>query len=256
VFSGNPNMVNNTVALNHTTLTTGAAYGGGVYCFSTASITGSNNIVYANTASQNNPNYFGPISFTYSCALPAMTGTGNIDQNPSFVNIPGSLYSMLSQTASGQTSDSPCLNAGDPGSTMATGSTRTDMVQDAGIVDIGYHWTTTFGNWFNVTDALDLEEPAAFKEANLPVSCNISLSNYPNPFNPETTINLVLQESSEIELTVTDITGRVVETLYNGVLPSGVSRFTFSGANLSSGVYFYTAKSGNTIVSGKALLVK
>jgi len=50
----------------------------------------------------------------------------------------GSFY--LSQTAAGQVQQSPCVDAGDPSSPMIFGWTRTDEIQDAGIVDMGYHY--------------------------------------------------------------------------------------------------------------------
>lgn len=138
---------------------------------------------------------------------------------------------------------------------MITGSTRTDMVQDEGTIDMGYHWTASISNWFDLGDILDIEDMPTLED-NVPVSCEMAISNYPNPFNPETTISLLLRKAGEVELTVTDITGRVVETPFAGYLQSGVHEFKFSGSNLSTGVYFYTAKSGNELVSGKALLVK
>ncbi|MCK4886947.1 MAG: right-handed parallel beta-helix repeat-containing protein [Planctomycetes bacterium] len=65
----------------------------------------------------------------------------NIDGNPLFVTGPLTDY-YLSQTASGQASDSPCVNAGnDTASNLGLDdvTTRTDGVYDIGTVDIGYH---------------------------------------------------------------------------------------------------------------------
>jgi hypothetical protein len=46
----------------------------------------------------------------------------------------------LSQIAASQTADSPCVDAGDPSSPMIIGTTRTDHVQDSGVIDMGYHY--------------------------------------------------------------------------------------------------------------------
>ncbi len=70
------------------------------------------------------------------------SGTGNINADPCFVIGPlGDYY--LSQIAAGQTSDSPCVDAGSDTAGnlgMDTLTTRTDHVIDTGIVDMGYHY--------------------------------------------------------------------------------------------------------------------
>ena len=70
-----------------------------------------------------------------------VSGSDNINQNPEFVSGPnGDNY--LSQTAAGQLSNSPCVDAGsDLASEIdITGTTRTDDFDDLGIVDIGFHY--------------------------------------------------------------------------------------------------------------------
>ncbi len=66
-------------------------------------------------------------------------GTHMIDANPAFASGPLGEY-YLNQTAAGQAEDSPCLDTGNPASSMIGGTTRTDRVQDTGIVDMGYHY--------------------------------------------------------------------------------------------------------------------
>ncbi len=76
------------------------------------------------------------------------TGSNNKNQDPLFVGLPGALGNpdgyFLSQTAAGQASDSPCVDAGSvSASTYFTGTdycTRTDAVNDTGQVDMGYHY--------------------------------------------------------------------------------------------------------------------
>jgi hypothetical protein len=66
------------------------------------------------------------------------TGPGMIDEDPLFVGGPqGGFY--LGQTAAGQGADSPCVDSGNPDDEIVHGTTRTDSVQDAGVVDMGYH---------------------------------------------------------------------------------------------------------------------
>jgi Secretion system C-terminal sorting domain len=62
--------------------------------------------------------------------------------------------------------------------------------------------------------------------------------NYPNPFNPSTTIEYGLPSTSTVQLTVFDILGRNVATLYNGVQEAGYQRLRWD-APVSTGIYFY-----------------
>jgi len=80
--------------------------------------------------------------------------------------------------------------------------------------------------------------------------------NYPNPFNPSTTIGFSIPTSGLVELTVYDITGRAVETLHQGYLPAGNHQYTFAGQDLASGAYFYSLKSQGFQDVKKMLLVK
>ncbi len=81
-------------------------------------------------------------------------------------------------------------------------------------------------------------------------------ANYPNPFNPETTISFALPFESKVEVVVYDILGRKIETLVNNYLRAGNYNFRFNGANLSSGIYFYSITAGSNKAVGKMMLVK
>ena len=92
-------------------------------------------------------------------------------------------------------------------------------------------------------------------EAVRPVNFELK-GNYPNPFNPSTTIEFSIPTSGLVELTVYDITGRAVETLQQGFLTAGNHQVTFAGEKLASGAYFYTLKSQGFQDVKKMLLVK
>lgn len=62
-------------------------------------------------------------------------------------------------------------------------------------------------------------------------------SNFPNPFNPSTTVQFDIPESSVVELTVFDILGNEITTLAQGQLSAGVYNKTFNADGLSSGIY-------------------
>jgi len=79
---------------------------------------------------------------TYSDVQGGWPGTGNIDADPLFVSAVFGDY-CLSQTAAGQASDSPCVDAGsDSAVNLGLGAftTRTDRIGDSGTVDMGFHY--------------------------------------------------------------------------------------------------------------------
>ncbi len=76
---------------------------------------------------------------TYSCIQEGYLGQGNISDNPQFTFGPQGYY-YLCQTASGQSVQSPCVDAGDPLSPLLQGTTRTDEYPDLGTIDMGFHY--------------------------------------------------------------------------------------------------------------------
>lgn len=63
--------------------------------------------------------------------------------------------------------------------------------------------------------------------------------NYPNPFNPSTTIRYALPRSGEVAIRIFDALGRSISTLRPGVQSSGQHELAFEAGDLASGVYFY-----------------
>ena len=80
--------------------------------------------------------------------------------------------------------------------------------------------------------------------------------NYPNPFNPSTEINFSIAKSGNATLTVYNILGSEVAKLVNGYMEAGKHSVKFDANNLTSGVYFYTLKSGNFASTKKMMLTK
>jgi len=90
---------------------------------------------------------------------------------------------------------------------------------------------------------------------NLPI--NISLSqNFPNPFNPTTTIEYALPEASHVTLDVYDILGRKVTTLVSELKQPGYHQVTWNAADQTSGMYFYKIQAGDFTETKKMLLLK
>ena len=90
---------------------------------------------------------------------------------------------------------------------------------------------------------------------NLPQEFGL-MQNYPNPFNPKTVIRGQWTGDSDVRLVVYDVLGRQVATLANSRYPAGKYSFTFDGANLASGVYFYRLTAGTFSAVRKMLLIR
>jgi len=82
------------------------------------------------------------------------------------------------------------------------------------------------------------------------------LRNYPNPFNPITTIDFTLPISGFVTLRVYDLMGREIETLVDRRLSSGMHSVTWNGSAYPSGVYFIRMVSGKITRTQKMLLLK
>ena len=80
--------------------------------------------------------------------------------------------------------------------------------------------------------------------------------NYPNPFNPATTIRFSLPVSGNVTLTVYDINGKQVAILVNGYLATGVHEVKFNAQRLASRIYIYELKAEKFISAKKLLLLK
>ena len=81
-------------------------------------------------------------------------------------------------------------------------------------------------------------------------------ANYPNPFNPETTIEYSINAIEHVSLKVYDITGRLVTTLVDGIQPPASYRVNFDAANLASGMYLYRLEAAGTTLTRKMVLLK
>ncbi|GEM_PF-6963026 len=81
-------------------------------------------------------------------------------------------------------------------------------------------------------------------------------NNYPNPFNPSTTILYDLPKDSQVKITVYDINGEKVKTLIDRYVQAGYHNIVFDASKLSSGIYFYQIKAGNFSSVKRMLLIK
>ncbi|MBC8376654.1 MAG: cellulase family glycosylhydrolase [FCB group bacterium] len=98
---------------------------------------------------------------------------------------------------------------------------------------------------------------AGLNESNNPTSFSLS-QNFPNPFNPSTTIKFSLTESAFTRLSIYDLNGRVVETLVSEKKEAGVYsvNWNVSGSAVEAGVYFAKIDHGVHSEVIKMLLLK
>ncbi len=169
--NSNPTMTNCTIAGN-------TAYndGGGIYCRSNSNPTMTNCILWGNMAPNgheialSSTSYPSTLTVRY-CDVQGGAGEAyvewgctldldstNIDAYPLFVSGPDGDY-YLGQIAAGQGADSPCVDAGSDAAAnlaMNTYTTRTDGVFDKGIVDMGYHYSSSLLQIYRI-DRLDTD---------------------------------------------------------------------------------------------------
>ena len=94
-------------------------------------------------------------------------------------------------------------------------------------------------------------------EENTHLPNKISLfPNYPNPFNPTTTLSFSLINNYHVLLEVYDIKGRNIETLVNSKLSIGRHNIRWDGSQYSSGIYFVKLRTENIAMNQKIMLLK
>lgn len=98
-------------------------------------------------------------------------------------------------------------------------------------------------------------EPIGILNHQVPVKY-ILYQNYPNPFNPSTTISFSLPEKTNVTLKVYDTTGKLVDTLTEGILNAGNYSLDFNASDLASGVYFYKLETEGFSENKKMVLLK
>ncbi|MDI3503828.1 MAG: hypothetical protein PWP64_764 [Candidatus Cloacimonadota bacterium] len=85
--------------------------------------------------------------------------------------------------------------------------------------------------------------------------------NFPNPFNPSTTISFNLGKESQVSLDIYNVKGQKVRSLYQGIKGKGIHKLIWDGKDdtgreTSSGFYFYRLQAGNEQLTRKILMLK
>jgi len=94
------------------------------------------------------------------------------------------------------------------------------------------------------------------------VPTNVTLeNNYPNPFNPTTTIQFGLPETQHVKMSIYSLQGKKVATLVDGIIEAGFHQVRWdgkdsSGRQLTSGIYIYLIESGKIKLAKKMIFTK
>jgi len=80
--------------------------------------------------------------------------------------------------------------------------------------------------------------------------------NFPNPFNPATTITFDIPKSGTVHLQIYDSSGRLIKSLVDETLPSGRHLQVFDASELASGLYFYRLEFQEESLTRKMLLLR
>jgi hypothetical protein len=111
-------------------------------------------------------------------------------------------------------------------------------------------WSFTNGDPLTISDPSDM----VVRETKL-------YANYPNPFNPATSIKFTLKEQGKVSLKIYSINGRLIKTLINDEISSGEYNVHWNGKDnngvpMPSGTYLYRIEAPNYTKTMKALLIK
>jgi len=117
------------------------------------------------------------------------------------------------------------------------------------IIDLASIWRTA---WENAGSP----SPLALQSNDSNPGTFLLANNYPNPFNPSTTIEYTLSKPSEVDVSIYNSNGQKVETLLRSNHSSGKYQVTWNGSGHASGVYLYQIKADNFFQSKKMLLIK
>lgn len=80
---------------------------------------------------------------------------------------------------------------------------------------------------------------------------------YPNPFNPQTTFSLGVEERQDVKVEVFNLLGRSVKVLFEGTMDADETRtFTFDAGDLPSGIYLYRVRGENFTATRQMTLLK
>ena len=115
----------------------------------------------------------------------------------------------------------------------------------------------SFEGDFEIAEIIVANSHAEVSVDDLPLAVSFSLSDaYPNPFNPATTMKLVMPVAGDIQVEVYNLLGQVVATLTSGYRDAGTYNLTWDATDVASGMYFVKAQADGFTKTQKLMLIK
>jgi parallel beta-helix repeat protein len=237
--NSSPSIFNNVVGADSVTVC-----GNGMFCVNNSYPLLVNDIIWEDTASDEVLFCFGDNSGAdvFYCDLSNVwPGEGNINVAPLFRNIQNNNFYLMS-LACGDSINSPCVDAGDPNifdspldCSWGLGTSRSDMGAYGG----GDSAEVGIGNPHN-------EIPKKFELS----------QNFPNPFNPSTSIGYSLPKSEQVNLSIYNLLGQKIVTLSDGIQQPGEHTIIWDAKDYPSGIYFARLEGGDQSKCIKMVLLK
>jgi hypothetical protein len=265
LYSCNSAFINNTIVDNHADLPGAAVCQGGAACIYECSPWFFNTILFGNTATVGNqvnlqsgsqPNFrFCDIEGGINSFSRDLVNGGsfsgiyesNIETDPLFLDAASDDYHL--------SANSPCIGAGSDSimihKTRWYRAPRSDNDGNVRPNPVG-----------SKPDIGAFESPLDVPLTSISEGLRQLLNgfqlcqNFPNPFNPSTSIQYVVGSMEFVTLKVCDILGNEVATLVNEEKPAGSYEVVWNAQGLSSGVYFYQLKAGGFVETKKMILMK
>jgi enediyne biosynthesis protein E4 len=148
--------------------------------------------------------------------------------------------------------------SGNPWANFGLGSTTTvdSVIVDwpTGARDVSTNLTIV-DNYYSFTQGTGAVVGIKDQQSSIPARFELK-ANYPNPFNPSTTITYALPEQSKVRVEVFDMLGRKIETLVDETKQAGEYSVQFTATDFASGVYVYKMTTPTITVARKMMLVK
>ena len=129
-------------------------------------------------------------------------------------------------------------------------------LEDNSLIENWYASAISYGNGDTGSPGIPFDGTLDIEKVLLNPSSFDLVSLYPNPFNPEVTIQVKVYEKGALNIDVFNLSGQRVKTLINGTLRSGSYSFNWDSNRIPSGMYFFKLTNGETVVVRKALLLK
>jgi chitinase len=143
-----------------------------------------------------------------------------------------------------------------------TGINQTEFVMNGLVNDTVYYWRVNAANlngnsnWSEIWSFKTNLTPTIIEGKYLNEPEKYELENYPNPFNPSTTIQYSIPKSTFVKLKVYNMLGEQIALLVNENKSPGTHKIKFMASNLPSGIYFYELETNNHVEVNKMQLLK